>query len=113
VIERHGAAGLTEDEASELGFPIGIYMPETLEEKIVCHADNLVKGKGGVQTLEQATDEMMRRGYSVTAERMIKMHAELSQACGEDIDEIVRRLRMSGGVKGSCAAYNGRLDGRL
>jgi hypothetical protein len=44
---------------------------------------------------------------------MIKMHTELSQACGEDVDEIVRRLRLSGGIKGSCAAYSGRLDGRL
>jgi uncharacterized protein (TIGR00295 family) len=113
VIERHGAAGLTESEARELGFPPGIYMPETLEEKIVCHADNLVKGKGGVQTLKQATDEMLHRGYIITAERMIKMHAELSLVCGEDIDAIVRHLRTSGGVKGSCAAYTGRLDGRL
>ena len=113
VIERHGAAGLTEDEARDLGLPPGVYMPETLEEKIVCHADNLVNGRGGVQTLEQATEEMMHRGYSTTAERMRKMHAELSQACGENIDDIVRRLRSSGEVKGSCAAYIGRLDGRL
>jgi site-specific recombinase len=88
-------------------------MPETLEEKIVCHADNLVKGRGGVQTLDQATEEMMHRGYSTTAERMRKMHAELSQACGENIDDVVRRMRSSGEVKASCAAYIGRLDGRL
>jgi uncharacterized protein (TIGR00295 family) len=113
VIERHGAAGLTEAEAKDLGFPPGVYMPETLEEKIVCHADNLVKGRGGVQTLEQATEEMMHRGYSATAERMRKMHAELSQACGEDIDDVVRRLRSSGKVKGLCAVYTGRLDARL
>ena len=46
VIERHVAAGLTEEEAKEFGLPPGVYMPETLEEKIVCHADNLVKGPG-------------------------------------------------------------------
>jgi uncharacterized protein (TIGR00295 family) len=113
AIERHVAAGLTEAEAKDLGLPPGVYMPETLEEKIICHADNLVKGRGGVQTLDQATMEMTHRGYSTTAERMRRMHAELSQACGEDIDDVVRRLRSSGGVRGSCAAYIGHRDIRL
>ncbi len=108
VIERHVAAGLTETEAREAGLPPGVYMPETLEEKIVCHADNLVKGPGGMQTLDQAVEEMVRRGYSITAERMRKMHAELSRACGEDIDDIVQRLRLSGKLKGPCAAYSGQ-----
>jgi hypothetical protein len=85
-------------------------MPETLEEKIICHADNLVKGRGGVQTLDQATMEMTHRGYSTTVERMRRMHAELSQACGEDIDDVVRRLRSTGGDRGSCAAYIGHRD---
>jgi len=112
VIERHVAAGLTDDEARAAGLPPSSYMPETLEEKIVCHADNLVKGQGGLQTLDEALEEMERRGYSTTAERMKRMHAELSQACGEDIDDIVRRLRSSQGIKGPCAAYTDRRDAR-
>ncbi len=112
VIERHVAAGLTEAEAQEIGLPPGIYMPDTLEEKIVCHADNLVKGPGGMQTLDQAVEGMILKGYPTTAERMRRMHSDLSLACGEDVDEIIRRLRSANSVKGPCAVYIGRQDAR-
>lgn len=105
IIERHVAAGLTQREAKGLGLPDGNYMPETLEEKIVCHADNLVKGPSGTQTLEEALNEIVRRGYPVTAERMMAMHTELSERCGIDVDEIVRMLRAEPPLKGPCAAY--------
>lgn len=112
VIERHVAAGLTDEEAREAGLPGGRYMPETLEEKIVCHADNLVKGRSGLQTLEEAVEEVVARGYPVTAERMRSMHRELSEACGIDIDDIVRGLRAEPALKGPCAAYNDRKHAR-
>lgn len=105
IIERHVAAGLTQREAKGLGLPDGNYMPETLEEKIVCHADNLVKGPSGTQTLEESLNEIVRRGYPVTAERMRAMHTELSERCGIDVDEIVRMLRAEPPLKGPCAAY--------
>lgn len=44
IIERHIGAGITEKEAEELGLPVKSYVPQTLEEKIVAHADNLVSG---------------------------------------------------------------------
>jgi len=112
VIERHVAAGLTQREAKGLGLPDGNYMPETLEEKIVCHADNLVKGPSGTQTLEEALSEIVRRGYPVTAERMRAMHTELSERCGIDVDEIVRMLRAEPPLKGPCAAYTSRKGAR-
>jgi uncharacterized protein (TIGR00295 family) len=108
IIERHVAAGLTQREAKGLGLPEGNYMPETLEEKIVCHADNLVKGPSGTQTLEEALKEIISRGYPVTAERMRAMHAELSERCGIDVDDIVRMLRAEPPLKGPCAAYTSR-----
>ena len=113
VIERHVAAGLMPREAKRLGLPDGHYMPETLEEKIVCHADNLVKGQSGMQTLDEALYEVMRRGYPVTAERMRSMHAELSERCGVDINDIIRVLRADPPLKGPCAAYISRRDARL
>jgi len=36
---------------------------------------------------------------------MRAMHAELSQRCGIDIDDIVRMLRADPPLKGPCAAY--------
>lgn len=44
IIEKHIGAGITENEAVELGLPEKSYMPKTLEEKIVAHADNLLHG---------------------------------------------------------------------
>ncbi len=44
IVGRHTGAGLTEDESVLLGLPPVSAVPETLEEKIVAHADNLVKG---------------------------------------------------------------------
>jgi uncharacterized protein (TIGR00295 family) len=113
IIERHVAAGLTQKEAAGLGLPDGNYMPETLEEKIVCHADNLVKGQSGMQTLDEALAEIIHRGYPVTAERMKSMHAELSERCGGDVNDIIRMMRADPPLRGPCAAYTSRKDARL
>jgi uncharacterized protein len=45
IIERHIGAGIPDDEAQELGLPMGCYIPETLEEKIVAYADKLIAGR--------------------------------------------------------------------
>lgn len=44
IIERHIGAGITMEEAVVLGLPEKDYLPVTIEEKIVAHADNLVFG---------------------------------------------------------------------
>jgi uncharacterized protein len=44
IAERHIGAGITKEEAIELGLPPKDYLPITLEEKIVAHADNLIFG---------------------------------------------------------------------
>ena len=44
IVERHIGTGLSEEDSKELGLPIKSYIPQTLEEKIVSHADNLFNG---------------------------------------------------------------------
>ena len=44
VCERHIGAGIDRKEAAALGLPPKDYLPETLEEKVIAHADNLVQG---------------------------------------------------------------------
>ncbi|MGD0057190.1 MAG: HDIG domain-containing metalloprotein [Methanomassiliicoccales archaeon] len=107
IIRRHLGAGLTWEEAKALGLPRGNYLPETLEEKIVTHADNLV-GDTEVRTLEKSVEDFEERGLGVAAERMRAMHAELSRVCGADIDEIVREPRLKRKIKGPCGAYVSR-----
>ena len=78
IIERHIGAGITESEAEKLGLPKKSYVPQTLEEKIVAHADNLVSGSKEVdidfviekwrRTIEDSDDNI---------ERLIKLDNEL------------------------------------
>lgn len=44
IIERHIGAGITKEEAIKLELPEKSYVPQTLEEEIVAHADNLING---------------------------------------------------------------------
>ncbi len=84
IIERHIGAGITAEEAVELGLPEKSYIPETLEEKIVAHADNLVSGTREVdidfviekwqRTIEDSDDNI---------ERLKKLDDELIKAFEE------------------------------
>ncbi|HMF29919.1 MAG TPA: HDIG domain-containing protein [Candidatus Lokiarchaeia archaeon] len=44
IAERHILGGFTAEEAAELGLPPKDFIPETIEEKIVCLADKMVNG---------------------------------------------------------------------
>lgn len=78
IIERHIGAGITESEAEKLGLPVKSYMPETLEEKIVAHADNLVSGSEEVD-MDFVIEKWKRRipDSDENIERMIKLDDEL------------------------------------
>jgi len=62
IIERHIGAGILEEEAAALGLPAKDYMPSTLEEKIVAHADNLISGTrvGSIDELVSVLREKKR-----------------------------------------------------
>lgn len=87
IVERHTGGGILPEEAEKLGMPPGYYMPETLEEKIVAHADNLFKGtiKVRVQTV---IDNYEKKGLHDSAVRISKLHSEIAERCGKDPDEI-------------------------
>ena len=52
IVECHTGAGLTADECTVLGLSPRDCLPQTTEEKIVCHADNLIEGKKRVNIEE-------------------------------------------------------------
>jgi len=87
IIEKHIAAGIPPETASELGLPPRDYIPGSLEEKIVAHADNLVEGHTRVD-IERSIDILKGRGLDEAAERVLKLHQELSELAKMDIDEI-------------------------
>lgn len=79
IIERHIGAGILKDEAARLGLPENDYLPETIEEMIVAHADNLVDDTGCISINERIRG-MKERGFNSDAtERMIRLHAAVME----------------------------------
>lgn len=77
ITERHIGAGITSQEAKSLGLPDRNYIPETLEEKIVAHSDNLVHGVTKVDldfVIEKWKNKNMKQE---SIDMLIKLHREL------------------------------------
>ena len=101
-IGRHISSGFTADEARELGLPSGDYMPVTLEDKVgemtqfaieVIFADNLVSDRT-VKTVAQAAERMRRKGFEMSAERMLAIGGELESMCGTDLDSLLEEAKV-------------------
>lgn len=86
IIERHVGAGLTKEDAKKIGLPIKDYLPLTLEEKIVCHADSLIASFKR-QKLSKAI-ENLKKVNKKAVKRLKKLHEELSELAGIDLDKI-------------------------
>lgn len=75
ITERHIGAGIPKDEAILLGLPPKDYLPETLEEKIVAHADNLIHGVDEVSLdfVIQKWRKSMGNNHP-SLERLVELH---------------------------------------
>ena len=81
IIERHIGAGITKEEAKNLGLFEKSYVPQSLEEKIVAHADNLISGTKEVDVdfvIEKWKSRMENPDDNI--KRLIKLDEELIQA---------------------------------
>jgi len=87
IIERHIGAGLISEDSKKLGLPAKDYIPVSLEEKIVCHADNLVNGSKR-QPVEIEVEKALTKGLKDYAIRLVNLHKELSEICGIDLNKI-------------------------
>ena len=74
IIERHIGAGIPMDDASGLGLPEKDYIPVTIEEKIVAHADNLIFGDK-IGTVEELMINLKRKNFD---EKVIHRFIELN-----------------------------------
>lgn len=78
IIERHIGAGIPINEAPGLGLPEKDYLPVTLEEKVVAHADNLVFGNR-IGTMEELIANIKRKNFDeTTISRFIKLNDEIT-----------------------------------
>ncbi len=82
IIKRHVGGGITKAEAKELGWPEDNYVPVRLEEKIVSYADKLV-GTSERVPIEDTINKLREQNLTAAAERVKKLHDEISELCGE------------------------------
>ena len=84
IIKRHIGAGITDVEAEALGWPKDTYVPQTLEEKIVCYADKRVDN-GSIVPIEVEIGKLVSEGKASAAERVRNLHNELTHLLGEQL----------------------------
>ncbi len=77
IIERHIGAGIPKEEAVGLGLPEKDYMPVTIEEKIVAHADNLVFGNKIGTPDEMVKNLRKKKLDDETIRRFIELNDEI------------------------------------
>lgn len=82
VCERHTGSGLTEEEIIEQNLPLPHrdFLPETLEEKVICYADKFFSKSKDLErekTLEEVEKSMARHSRS-SLERFRSLHRMFS-----------------------------------
>ncbi|MGC8610138.1 MAG: tRNA (cytidine(56)-2'-O)-methyltransferase [Thermoplasmata archaeon] len=87
IVKRHVGAGIDEEEAKSLNLDEKDLIPETIEEKIVCHSDNLISCGKKIK-LSELIKEYEKKGLKKQVERIKELHEYLSNLVGEDIDNI-------------------------
>nr|WP_048198738.1 HDIG domain-containing metalloprotein [Methanocella arvoryzae] len=101
ITERHIGAGLTDEDAVNLGLPPGDYLPKTMEEKIVCQADNLMGSKDRI-SIHEAIATAEEKWSPDGVKRLIQLQFEVfkpvevsinSRACDKkQIEEAIGSL---------------------
>lgn len=83
IITRHVGGGITAKTAKQLEWPKDVYIPQTLEEKIVSYADKLIEGSNRVpieKTIERFRSDMLPPS-AIT--RLEKLHKEMLDLVGD------------------------------
>lgn len=104
IVRKHTGAGLDEQDVISMGLPDGDYIPRTIEEKIVAHSDNMVRDNT-VVTHIRSVEKLKTKGAFRGAERIEKLHAELSELYGDDLDLVVDIVGEHPHLSGPCSKY--------
>lgn len=83
IIKRHVGGGITASEAKKLGWPEDVYVPITLEEKIVSYADKLVENAKRAP-IEITIEKLSKELKYEAAERVRKLYEEITNLIGDD-----------------------------
>lgn len=86
IVRRHVGAGISPEEAATLGFPRGDYIPETIEQKVVCFADKMLDGDRA-RPFEQEVKRFVKKGHDVR--RLMRLKQDVDAAVGGDAESLV------------------------
>ena len=86
IVRKHVGAGISRSEAERLGLPNFDYVPQTLEERIVCFSDKVVSSDK-VQPFEEEVRRFKLKSHDV--ERLQELKKRLQQELGEDPERII------------------------
>ena len=90
IIERHIGAGITEEEAVNLGLPKKSYLPETLEEKAL---------------IEWCKDECIRQAFAIPFVNDALIRADTVQKMQERFNEKVGKLLIDPSIQYQASAF--------
>ncbi|MBP2132585.1 uncharacterized protein J2128_000506 [Methanomicrobium sp. W14] len=79
IIERHVGAGLSAEECREMGLVQKDCIPLSLEEKIVAHCDNLIKGKTEISVEERLKLSQSSGHSQKSIERLLALCDEIEK----------------------------------
>lgn len=82
IIKTHVGGGITSKEAKKLGWPKDVYVPRTLEEKIVAYADKLIEGSHRVP-IERTIENFSKELPPPAVMRVRRLHEEMSALIGD------------------------------
>jgi uncharacterized protein len=85
IIKRHVGGGITAKEAQKFGWPKDVYVPLTLEEKIVSYADKLIQ-KSKKVPIDVEVEQLQMEDKNDAAERVRKLHEEITKLLGNEHD---------------------------
>ena len=83
IIKRHVGGGITAGEAEKLGWPKDVYVPITLEEKVVSYADKLIENSKRAP-IDITIDKLSGEKLYEAAERVRKLHEEITGLTGDN-----------------------------
>lgn len=77
IIKRHVGGGISQNESKKLGWEKDLYMPVTIEEKIVCYADKLIE-KSKIAPIENTINKLVEENKIDAANRVRELYEEIN-----------------------------------